>query len=455
MNPDQPLDPREELEIQITSLLLGELEADAAARIRKAIKQDAELARLHDQLAQTLDLVKAASADLPAASEMTANAAFLRLSDDKRKALLARFKTQKPDALRKPKPRSPGIGLLELAAIFAILALLSALLLPSLGKAKAKASRIAAANDLKQVALASQLWDNDHQQSVAQPPRKEDQQSDQAGDREKYLSAAKGLEIALPSIRSQSQNLFADAAAANSPTTWGLASADGRAQVVAFAGDIGTAGHARSLEGEGADASYVVDPIFSGASVATAKHASGPEATAAWQQLLRARPDESGRGGNDQALYNRIPVQQQVEGEMETGRAGTEINGNNSARMLLESEGAEGVLGGFLQPLSTALVDEAKAPSSASQRTLLGVANKSKTEAVVRRASPAMAKAQVEDNFAFSRRAGEARRIQDAFAMELGLESSAVSMDDIEQNETIHGSRQTWSADQKRMRETE
>ena len=46
MNPELPLPPREEMELRLTALLLGELSAEEAAAVRRAIEQDGELAKL-------------------------------------------------------------------------------------------------------------------------------------------------------------------------------------------------------------------------------------------------------------------------------------------------------------------------------------------------------------------------------------------------------------------------
>jgi Mg-chelatase subunit ChlD/type II secretory pathway pseudopilin PulG len=142
MNPEKP--SREQIEARLTALLLGELPAEEAALLRWTISQDAELVKLHDQLQVTIGFVREATAH---PTETSAEKAVRRtLTEERRQKLLAHFKTPRPhtkDPIFWLKRIEVPRLVLALAAV-AIIAVLAAMMLPALSKAKSKSTRVAA-----------------------------------------------------------------------------------------------------------------------------------------------------------------------------------------------------------------------------------------------------------------------------------------------------------------------
>ncbi len=92
MNPETLPSPREELEIRLTAMLMGELSPEEADALQKQIAADSELAALHARLRQAIELLREASA-IP---EQPAPPVPAQLSSERREKLLAHFKAPAP-----------------------------------------------------------------------------------------------------------------------------------------------------------------------------------------------------------------------------------------------------------------------------------------------------------------------------------------------------------------------
>jgi Mg-chelatase subunit ChlD len=135
MTPELPTDPRKALEASLTALWLGELPEDQARFLDQAIATDPELAKTFESLKKTASLIREAQATTGPDTEEAA--APLRLSEERRTALLQQFKTIQPSEFRRPS-RSLSSWLVPVAAAVALLLVLTSLMLPSLARTKSR-----------------------------------------------------------------------------------------------------------------------------------------------------------------------------------------------------------------------------------------------------------------------------------------------------------------------------
>lgn len=151
MNPVPPPPPAPDPEARLTALLLGELSPAEAAEVQAELARRPDWLDLFTRLARTLPLVREAVRE-PGLSAPPVEAGVepvtpapdtLRLSPERREALLAAFKTVAPSRGFAARPAARQTHWLALAAIVVgLLVVGGGMLLPSLGKAKAKAQRV-------------------------------------------------------------------------------------------------------------------------------------------------------------------------------------------------------------------------------------------------------------------------------------------------------------------------
>ena len=128
MNPETPMTPREETEMRLTALLMGELPPDEAAALEKKMAADLDLQDLHARLRQAMELLREATA-LP---EQPAPPVPAQLSPERRERLLAHFKNPAPAPSRViVQPRRDWSWAVPLGLAAALIALLGGTVLMS------------------------------------------------------------------------------------------------------------------------------------------------------------------------------------------------------------------------------------------------------------------------------------------------------------------------------------
>ena len=155
MNPEFPSNPREELELRVTSLLLGELSEAEAASVRAAIAKDPELQKLHDDLKQTIHLVREATVSVnDSTPEQTES---LKLSEERRKSLIAAFVIPplKPEHVRQTARFR--VRLIEVFVAVAILVVVISISTPALRSMKTRQAA-AMQDDVMLLDAAKHQW---------------------------------------------------------------------------------------------------------------------------------------------------------------------------------------------------------------------------------------------------------------------------------------------------------
>lgn len=152
MNEQPPKDPREQMEVRIIALLLGEASAFEEAELLEAIKADPEIEAYYEEMRRTISAVEVATGSTGGQAKFT---------EARRERLQELFKWPGRTAIHLPEDRASRLTqtqvILSIAAALVILLTVAGLLLPALAKSKAKASRIAALNEAKYRELAARM----------------------------------------------------------------------------------------------------------------------------------------------------------------------------------------------------------------------------------------------------------------------------------------------------------
>jgi Mg-chelatase subunit ChlD len=170
MNPDAPLTPREELEIRITALLMGQLPPEEAAELLRQIAADPELTALYGRMRHAVELLREARS-LPgqAAPEIP-----LQLSTERREKLLAKFRgiqaLPSPKAVLAPRrsKKQPIRWVPTVIAASAIFVVGGALLMPNLLKSRHRAQASSELRDLSAIDAAIEAGKFETESALAQ-----------------------------------------------------------------------------------------------------------------------------------------------------------------------------------------------------------------------------------------------------------------------------------------------
>ena len=142
MNPEPTPTPREQTEMRLTALLMGELSAEETVALHALLAADPELAKLHARLRQAMELLREATAEPEPATPTPT-----QLSSERRERLLAHFQNPapqpaKPALIVKP-PRSVWSWVVRLGAAAAAVFILAGLFFPSISAVKESARKSA------------------------------------------------------------------------------------------------------------------------------------------------------------------------------------------------------------------------------------------------------------------------------------------------------------------------